>query len=258
LIALADVRVVIVEARFEESIGFVARAMKNFGLSKLDLVNPVANLGDVGRMRGGHAQEILDSIVKHDSLQKALDGVDLSVGTTAQTAFAFSNLLRKPMTPRELGHVCSHQIGKLALVFGREGTGLTNVELGQCDAIVTIPTAGDYETLNLSHAAAIIFYELFSPDEKGPGDVLATTDVKAAILRYFMESARLTGLEERKVGMLDRAFRNVLGRSAVRRREGSILTETLRRISETLAKSKGSGNPIDVHISQRLELEATS
>jgi tRNA/rRNA methyltransferase len=254
---LVDARVVIVEPRFEESIGFVARAMKNFGLSKLDLVNPAANLGNEGRMRGGHAQDILDSIVEHDSLQEALDGIDLSVGTTAQTAFAFSNLLRKPMTPRELGQVCSHQIGKLALVFGREGTGLTNVELGQCDAIVTIPTAGEYQTMNLSHAAAIVFYELFSSKEKGPGETLATSDVKAAILRYFMESARLSGLEERKVGMLDRAFRNVLGRSAVRQREGSILTEALRRISETLAKSKGSGNPIGVHISQRLELEAT-
>jgi tRNA/rRNA methyltransferase len=250
------VRVVIVEPRFEESIGFVARAMKNFGLSKLHLVNPVATLGDEGRMRGGHAQDILDSMVEHHSFKEALDGVDLSVGTTAQRAFASSNLLRKPMTPRELGRALKNQTGRVALVFGREGSGLTNLELGQCDAMVTIPTAAEYQTLNLSHAAAIVFYELFGSRETGPGDALATLDVKATILRYLTESARLTGMEERNVGMMARALRNVLGRSAIRRREGSLLAETMRRISEAMGKSGGFVNPIDAHVSQRHELEA--
>src|SRR3989441_7486069 len=102
---LTDFRVILVEPNFEESIGFVARAMKNFGLSNLHLVNPRTVLGPSGRMRGGHAQDVLDSIVEHPSLKEALDDLQLSIGTTAQRSYAASNLVRKPMTPRELGHV---------------------------------------------------------------------------------------------------------------------------------------------------------
>ncbi|TMI37812.1 RNA methyltransferase [Candidatus Bathyarchaeota archaeon] len=69
-----DYRIVLVEPRFEESIGFVARAMKNFGLTSLRLVKPVTDFGHNGRMRGGHAQDVLDSTTVHESLLKALDG----------------------------------------------------------------------------------------------------------------------------------------------------------------------------------------
>ena len=65
-----------VEPGFEESIGFVARAMKNFGLTSLRLVKPVADFGHDGRMRGGHAQDVLDSATVDDSLLEALDGVE--------------------------------------------------------------------------------------------------------------------------------------------------------------------------------------
>jgi TrmH family RNA methyltransferase len=243
---LADVRVILVEPRFEESIGFVARAMKNFGLSHLSLVNPVAILGPNGRMRGGHAQDVLDSIVENDSLNEALDGLDLSIGTTAQKSYAASNLVRKPMTPRELGRVLRNQAGMVGIVFGREGTGLTNVELRQCDATLTIPTVSEYQTLNLSHAAAIVFYELHSSAGECSPEWLASEEVKRTILGFLSKSAALSGIEEYERGLLNRAFRNILGRSAIRHREGSLLVEALRRISETLTRTKkpeGSGTP---------------
>ena len=116
-----------VEPGFEESIGFVARAMKNFGLTSLRLVKPVADFGHDGRMRGGHAQDVLDSATVDDSLLEALDGVDLSIGTTAQRALSSANLLRRPMTPRELSMVLAQQAGTVGLIFGREGTGLTTM-----------------------------------------------------------------------------------------------------------------------------------
>ena len=71
------------------------------------------------------------------------------------------------MTPRELSKVLAQQAGTVGTVFGREGTGLNNHELSLCDAIVTIPASKAYQTLNLSHAAAIIFYELFKLRIKG-------------------------------------------------------------------------------------------
>ena len=235
---MVEFRVVLVEPSFEESIGFVARAMKNFGLSNLHLVNPRTVLGPSGRMRGGHAQDVLDSIVEHRSLKEALEGLHLSIGTTAQRSYAASNLIRKPMTPRELCHVLRRQSGSVGIVFGREGTGLTNVELGQCDATVTIPAASEYETLNLSHAAAIVFYELHIAAGESSTDDLASEEVKRTILRFLSESASQSGLEAQDNALLEKAFRNVLGRSAIRHREGSLLVEALRRISETLTQTK--------------------
>src|SRR5438093_12113861 len=101
--------------------------MKNFGLTSLRLVKPVTDFGHNGRMRGGHAQDVLDSSTIHESLLDALDGVDLSIGTTAQRARSSANLLRRPMTPRELSEVLAQQAGTVGLVFGREGTGLTTM-----------------------------------------------------------------------------------------------------------------------------------
>jgi tRNA/rRNA methyltransferase len=235
---LVNYRVILVEPAFEESIGFVARAMKNFGLSNLHLVNPLASLGENGRARGGHAQDVLDSARFDESLQDALEGVDLSVGTSAQRSFSEANLLRKPMTVRELRSVVQTTSGTVGLVFGREGTGLSNEELGLCDGIVTIPTATEYQTLNLSHAAAIIFYELYDSAIVTDGDLLATEDVKRTILGYLSDSASLAGVEEYRVGMTIRALRNVLGRSALRWREGSLLAGAFRHISETLSGMK--------------------
>jgi tRNA/rRNA methyltransferase len=239
---LTDLRVILVEPNFEESIGFVARAMKNFGLSNLHVVNPRTVLGSNGRMRGGHAQDVLDSIVRHSSLEEALEGLDLSVGTTAQRSYVSSNLLRKPMTPKELATVAKTQTGTVGVVFGREGTGLTNTELDQCDATLTIPACSEYQTLNLSHAAAIVFYELHLISGESATDELASEQVKRTILRFLSESAAQSGMDERDISLLARAFRNILGRSALRRREGSLLAEALRRVSQTLTLVRSPEN----------------
>jgi len=235
---LAEFRVILVEPGFEESIGFVARAMKNFGLSNLHLVNPIAILGPEGRSRGSHAQDVLDAIVHNRSLEEALQGVDLSIGTTAQKSYEPSNLIRKPMTPKELSAMVRRRSGTVGIVFGREGTGLNNSELDKCDATVTIPASQDYQTLNLSHAAAIVFYELHNTTGDLSTDWFASEQVKKTILRFLSESVSLAGMEDYKQSLLIRAFRNILGRAGLRHREGSVLAEAMRKISKTLTHIK--------------------
>jgi tRNA/rRNA methyltransferase len=253
---LADFRVILVEPSFEESIGFVARAMKNFGLTNLHTVNPIAVLGPEGRSRGGHAQDVLDSIVQNRSIEEALQGLDLTIGTTAQKSYVPSNLVRKPITPRELSTMVARRSGAVGILFGREGTGLTNSELAQCDATLTIPANLDYQTLNLSHAAAIVFYELHNNFAESSTDGFASDQVKKTILRFLSESAQLSGMEEYKRGLLTRAFRNILGRSALRHREGSLLAEALRRVSETLSHVKGQeDSAIPLTIQNRMRSE---
>src|SRR4029077_3685448 len=244
-----------VEPCFEESIGFVARAMKNFGISALHLVNASTPLGASGRMRGGHAQDVLDSAVVDRSLSKAIEGLDISVGTTAQTAHSSTNLLRRPMTPEELSDSLAGVSGTVGLVFGREGTGLNNHELSMCDAIVTIPAADAYPTLNLSHAAAIIFYELTKPKPSLPRSDLASDDVKRTILGYMSELLTEAGHEEYKIGLTARALTSIMGRSAIRRREASLLAGGLRAISTLLSDRQQLPAQISSDEQVRLSLE---
>jgi len=233
-----------VEPCFEESIGFVARAMKNFGISGLHLVDPSTPLGPSGRMRGGHAQDVLDSIIVDKSLSKAIEGLDILVGTTAQTAHSSTNLLRRPMTPEELGESLAGSSGTVGLVFGREGTGLNNHELSICDSIITIPAADAYPTLNISHAAAIIFYELTKPKLSVPRSDLASEGVKRTILGYMSDLLSEAGLEEYKIGLTARALRNIMGRSAMRMREASLLAGGLRAISTSRSDEEQSSAQI--------------
>ncbi len=246
-----------VEPCFQESIGFVARAMKNFGLEELHIVNPNVTLGDSGRMRGGHAQEVIDAIQAHRSLQEAIQGVDLSVGTTAQTSLSSANLLRRHVSPKELAEMLEPVEGTIALVFGREGTGLTNLELGMCDITMTIPAALEYPTLNLSHAAAIIFYELFTVNRDSFLEQMASEGVKKKILEFFGQSAAFAGNEEYKVGLAARALRNVLGRSAIRRREGNLLAGIMRKIALALQMDASILPDRTLQESARLESETS-
>jgi TrmH family RNA methyltransferase len=142
------------------------------------------------------------------------------------------------MTPKQLCMIVKKRSGTVGIVFGREGTGLTNSELAQCDATLTIPANSDYQTLNLSHAAVIVFYELHNTLVESSTDGFASEQVKKTILRFLSESAELSGMEQYKRRLLARAFRNVLGRSGLRHREGSLLAESLRRVSETLSRVK--------------------
>jgi TrmH family RNA methyltransferase len=244
--------VVLVEPAFEESIGFTARAMKNFGLEALHLVNPVTTLSKEGRMRGAHAQDILDSIMVHDSLLDALKGLNLVVGTTAQKAHSDSNLIRKPMSPRELAGVVPRN-GTVGIVLGREGTGLNNHELSLCDALVTIPAVEEYPTLNISHAAAIIFYELSNPVVATVDEELGNENVKETILSYLAESLAVTGLEDYKIGLTTRALKNVMGRSAMRRREGSLLAGAFRQISQVLSNQRSPEPLREASVTLQLE-----
>ncbi len=229
--------VVMVEPEFDETVGFIARAMKNFGLADLRLVNPVARLKRRAQMRAGHAQEVLANSQKFNSLSEAIADRDLTVGTTAQKARSQYRVLRRPASPKELAEQLKNIHGTVALVFGREGTGLTNQELEHCDMAVTIPSSPDYPTLNLSHAAAIVFYELFDPPMNIPTEQLAPQAVKVVMENFLGKSALLAGINVDERSLALRALKNILGRSAIRVREASLLAGVLRNITIALSST---------------------
>ncbi len=204
-----DVAVILVEPEFESTIGFLARVMKNFEITELRLVNPLARIGREAHMRASHAQEVLDNTKIFADLETALDGVNLSVGTTAQRASSVFRIVRKPVTPSELVHILGGVAGKLAIVFGREGTGLTNEELQLCELTMTIHASPQYPTLNVSHAAAIVFHEFYTESlQVSHGSSWSPSPRGKSSCRLFPEASESIGRERAAENHQERGFAN--------------------------------------------------
>ena len=231
--------VVLVETEFESTIGLIARAMKNFNLRDLRLVEPVVGIGKEARLRASHAQEVLDKAQTLRTLDEALGDADVSVGTTAQRSRSVYKILRKPVTPRKLAENLRALEGTVALVFGPEGTGLNNdeLELEKCDVILTIPASPVYPTLNISHAAVVLFHELYVSRSNTPGEILAGGQVRRRILAFVEETSEAVGIQGEDNILVVRAFKSMMGRSGLRAREASLLAGFLRKISTSLVKS---------------------
>lgn len=148
------------EPRHEGNIGAVARVMKNFDLEELILINP-CKIEDEAYRRAMHASSVLRNAEIVADLDSALSDADLIVGTSGISSKSEKRHLRNPLTPREFRERVFQIDGSVAIIFGREDYGLYNEELRRCDLFVTIPASKQYPVLNISHAACIIFYELF-------------------------------------------------------------------------------------------------
>lgn len=159
LLVLQNIRVVLVNTSHPGNIGGAARAMKNMGLSRLVLVQPRDFPSAEAVARAAGAVDILDNARIVGSLEDALDGCGLVLGTSARNRHIPWPLL----DPRECAATCMEQIeqaGEVALVFGREDSGLSNDELQRCHFHVHIPSDPEFSSLNLATAVQVLTYEV--------------------------------------------------------------------------------------------------
>lgn len=157
---LENIKIVLVETTHPGNIGAAARAMKNMGLSQLVLVNPRCAVDHQAYARASGADDVLNDLVKHASLTDAVADCVLVVGTTARTR----SLVWPALTPNSLAQKLAETESDqpVAVVFGREDSGLTNEELQHCHYSVTIPTNPDFSSLNVAAAIQVISYEIFN------------------------------------------------------------------------------------------------
>ncbi len=155
---LNNVKVVLVGTSHSGNIGSAARAMKVMGLSEMVLVDPQCEVDAQAVALAAGASEIALNARIVKSLEEAVDDCGLVVGTSAR-----SRTLEWPMLdPRECGEKFAQEGQKhpVALVFGRERTGLTNEELQKCHYHVSIPANPEYSSLNLAMAVQTLSYEI--------------------------------------------------------------------------------------------------
>ncbi|WP_031298223.1 tRNA (cytosine(32)/uridine(32)-2'-O)-methyltransferase TrmJ [Stutzerimonas chloritidismutans] len=159
IVSLQNIRVVLVNTSHAGNIGGAARAMKNMGLSRLVLVDPEDFPSANAVARASGATDILDSARVVATLEEALAGCSLVLGTSARDRRIPWPLL----DPRECASVSVEQSaggGEVALVFGREYAGLTNEELQRCQYHVHIPSDPQFSSLNLAAAVQVLTYEV--------------------------------------------------------------------------------------------------
>lgn len=154
---LNRIRIVMVETSHPGNIGAAARAMKAMGLSQLVLVSPQKFPDADATFRSAGADDLLENAIVVSDLKDALKNCEWVIGASVRQR----KLSRVIYTPK----MCAEKIrdelsGNIAIVFGRESSGLSNEELSLCHDQIFIPTDPEFSSLNVASAIQVICYEL--------------------------------------------------------------------------------------------------
>jgi len=153
---LNRIKIVLVNTSHPGNIGATARAMANMGLTRLALVQPLEYPSMQATARAAGADDVLDGAELFPTLAKAVEGCSHVYGTTAR----LRSISWPEYTPQELAEKIKTVAGDqdIALVFGRERSGLTNEELDLCQALVHIPVDDRHSSLNLGSAVMVVAF----------------------------------------------------------------------------------------------------
>lgn len=229
--------IVLVGALYQGNVGQTARAMKNFGFSRLVLVD-ACPIGDEARIAASHAADVLER-AERCTLEEVYGRSALTVATTGELNKSVCRPTRMPyFSPAELREHLAEVEGRVAILFGRENWGLNNREIRMCDIVCTIPTSPEYPILNLSHAVAVVCYELAHlPRGTYP---LATHREMDCLYRHidrFLDHIEHPPFKRESTMTL---LRRVLGRAKLTTREASVMHGLLRRTEWHIARRKRS------------------
>lgn len=167
-----QIRFVLMRPTHPGNVGGVARAMKTMGLTRLILVDPLVNLpNEEADRRAAGAEDILRGADVHQHLDGAINDCHLIIGTTARKRSINWPQLSPTEAAEKLWQESQH--GPVALLFGRERSGLANPEVERCHYLVRIPTHPDFSSLNLASAVQIMAYEVFLKGHVSPATTTA-------------------------------------------------------------------------------------
>ncbi len=235
---LANLRVVLVRPQQPGNIGVAARALANHGISELVLVDPPGFDPERARWMAPNAHDILDSARFTATVEEAVEGAVVVIGTSGRLRRWDWPLL----TPTQLAVQLDTR--PTAILFGPEDAGLSNADLARCHAIVSIPTA-EHRSLNLGQAVTVICAQLLAGAITGPApetEPLADSRTQDAAVRLLMQalvgSDYMRGRSEEQVfGTLYR----LLARARPTQREATALLGMLNKLNRRLRITTSRG-----------------
>jgi tRNA (cytidine32/uridine32-2'-O)-methyltransferase len=237
------VSIVVVMVRPQDlvNIASVVRAMKNFGLRDLRLVQPEE--WDVRRIEGiAHKSgDLLKRVCEFATFDEAIADCTHVAGLTARQRTAKRNVER----PRDAAPalLAAAEEGPTAIVLGPEDRGLSNEQLDRCHRSIVIPTNPEYQALNLSHAFAIMAYELYVARGEHPFKTprRSAPPATAAELHELFEDAGMAlqavdFLKTRNPAVIMRTLREVAHRTPLDQREVKLLRAMCREVVRYLER----------------------
>jgi TrmH family RNA methyltransferase len=213
---LSNIRIVLVTPSHGGNIGGCARAMKNMGLTQLVLVAPDEFPGDAARARAAGAEDVLERARVCAGLDEAIADCQLVIGTSARDRRIPWPLLMPDQAAQRI--VQTGASGEVAVLFGRERTGLTNDELDRCQLLVNIPTDPEFSSINLACAVQVIAYEIWRAQAQG-GQAPTTAEMLGESLAAHADVQRFYQHLEQvllETGFLDPANPRLLMRRLTR------------------------------------------
>jgi tRNA/rRNA methyltransferase len=244
----AGVRFVLVEPQTAGNAGSAARALKNLGFSRLVLVRPRFDPRDrEARRMAVDARDVLERAELAPDLDTALAGARSVVGTSARTGKYRRPHYRLDLFAEDLARLTA--TGELAVVFGREDSGLTDLELDRCTHLVHLPAAGAYPTFNLAQAVLLVAYELRRSHPVSlraePFDPPAGHEEREQMYEHLARALLAIGfLQENTTESMMRRLRRLFGRAALTSDEVTILRGVAR---QTLWAGRRAGAHDDGH-----------
>jgi TrmH family RNA methyltransferase len=237
---LKNIRIVLVATSHAGNIGAAARAMKTMGLDQLYLVQPRDYPSAEATSRASGADDVLAGARVCQDLEQAVADCSLVCGTSAR--------LRRVSWPQLSPRECAAELvgtamrQPVALVFGRERTGLSNEELDRCHFLVNIPTDPGYMSLNVASAVQILTYELrlvhlqqqpAEPSTALAEDAMATAEELEGMYQHFAEAlVEIDFLDPDNPRQLMRRLRRLFNRSRLDKMEVNILRGILKSAQE--------------------------
>jgi len=263
-VKIDNVRIVLVETSHPGNIGATARAMKNMTLSDLALVSPQHYTEADGEKQGqgkayaraSGATDVLYGATIHESLADAIADCDLVIGASARLrAITWPELNPREMAEKIFSVATSDEqqsgevntYSKVAIVFGREDSGLNNDEMDLCQFLVHIPANAEYTSLNIAAAVQVICYELHMTALLNQGAISkAANDQPMATsqeIEYFYEHLEETLINLKFLNpsnpmQLMRRLRKLFNRCGLDKIEVNILRGILTAVSRSSTKSE--------------------
>lgn len=237
---MAGLRVVLVEPQEAGNVGAVARAMKNFGFGELWIVGEHPQLLPVSGWWASGADDVLERARFVATLEEAVADAHLTVATTSMRARVTPVTFTPRTLARAFASLAESQI--LALVFGREHSGLTREELVLCQYSAAIPANGAFPTMNLAQAACVFCYEL-SGEEAVSADAEARALPEAAMIERIHQRAQtllrdVGFLHANNLGRIYEDLRAIVARAALDEREARVLLGIIRQINWALRQRR--------------------
>jgi len=248
--------IILVEPQLGENIGMVARAMANFGLAELRLVNPRDGWpSEKARAAASRADHVIDAVRVFDDLASAVADLNFVFATTARERDGFK-AVRGPVEAGRALRSRQRAGQRTGILFGRERFGLYNEEVGLADEIVTFPVDPGFSSLNIAQAVLLMSYEWMKSgleDEtqtnfSGPDMLPASKDQLHSLFDYLEAALEARGYfrpEAKKPKMVDN-LRAVLTRAGFAEPELKVLRGIISSLDRfSPAMPRGDGSPGD-------------